>query len=399
MENKVILKPLQHRGEDKIGIYFENSSTLNQAIQKYAGARYSQTHHCWSVDLDKEHYNKLQKALAGLAEIDKSALYIYLAKKKKQEELKKGKAEKTRITNSINSKNKITFYKGNTINDINNHVLPALLQHLQLKSYSPSTIKTYMNEVGVFLRTIKQHSADTLTVQRIKDYLQYCSKKLGLSENTIHSRMNALKFYYEQVLKQENFYWDIPRPKKAIELPKVLSKGEVIRLIRAINNVKHKTMIMLAYACGLRVSEVTGLHINDVDEDRRLLMIRRGKGKKDRIVSLSPLILEIIGEYKNEYQPATFLFEGHEKGSRYSVRSLESIIKLAKTKAGITKTGSMHMLRHSFATHLIEKGTDVVLIQKLLGHNDLKTTLRYLHVSNKDILNIISPLEDIRDFL
>ncbi|MBK8310431.1 MAG: tyrosine-type recombinase/integrase [Chitinophagaceae bacterium] len=127
--------------------------------------------------------------------------------------------------------------------------------------------------------------------------------------------------------------------------------------------------------------------------------MKRGKGKKDRVVSLSPVMIVMIREYKKEYAPEKYLFEGQKKNSPYSIRSLESIIKTAKQKAGISKSGSMHMLRHSFATHLIEKGTDVVFIQKLLGHNDIKTTLRYLHVSNKDMLNILSPLEDIKDFL
>jgi site-specific recombinase XerD len=241
-------------------------------------------------------------------------------------------------------------------------------QRLKLKAYSHSTIKTYLNEVGVFLRTIKTHSADSFDAQRIKDYLQYCADKLRLSENTLHSRINALKFYYEQVLKREKFFWDIPRPKKANQLPKILSKEEMIRLIKAIENLKHKTMIMLGYACGLRVSEITGLEINDIDEDRRLLLIRRAKGKKDRVVSLSPVMLIMIREYRTNYKPQKYLFEGQYKGTAYSTRSLESIIKAAKNRAGISKSGSMHMLRHSFATHLIDKGIDVVFIQKLLGH-------------------------------
>jgi site-specific recombinase XerD len=274
-----------------------------------------------------------------------------------------------------------------------------LEQRLKLKGYSLSTIRTYLNEVGTFLRTIKHHKADDFTTQRIKDYLQYCLEKINLTEHTLHSRMNALKFYYEQVLKKEKFFWDIPRPKKGTQLPKVISKEEMIRLLKAIENLKHKTMIMLGYACGLRVSEITGLELKDVDEDRRMLHIRRAKGKKDRIVSLSPVMLVMIQEYKSQHKTEKYLFEGQTPGTMYSTRSLESIIAAAKQRAGINKAGSMHMLRHSFATHLLDKGTDVVFIQKLLGHNDIKTTLRYLHVTNKDIVNIISPIEDIGKFI
>jgi integrase/recombinase XerD len=404
------LKPLHHREQECIGIYFENNFKINGAISKQAGAKWSRTNKCWYVPLSKENYNKLFIALKGKAEIEQSALHQYLADKKKTSVVPKPALQSVRsvlqkiLQQNISVQNiaakKHSAANNNTeIHPANAHIIPALYQTLILKSYSPSTIKTYVNEVGIFLRTIKHHPADKFNTQRIKDYLQYCAEKVGLTENTLHSRMNALKFYYEQVLKREKFFWDVPRPKKAIQLPKVLSKEEVIRLLKAIENIKHKTMIMLGYACGLRVSEITRLETKDLEEDRRLLLIRKAKGKKDRIVSLSPVMLVMLREYQSKYKPEKYLFEGQTKGTAYSSRSLELIIKAAKGKAGISKSGSMHMLRHSFATHLLEKGTDVVFIQKLLGHNDLKTTLRYLHVTNKDLVNILSPIEDIKDFI
>jgi integrase/recombinase XerD len=149
----------------------------------------------------------------------------------------------------------------------------------------------------------------------------------------------------------------------------------------------------------LRVSEIILLEHRDIDEDRRLIFIRRAKGKKDRVVSLSPVLLIVLREYKSQYPTTRYFFEGEKKGTPYSVRSLQAIIATAKQKAGINKDGSMHALRHSFATHLLDKGTDVVFIQKLLGHNNIRTTLRYLHVTNKDLLGILSPLEDIKDLL
>jgi len=403
---EVILKPLQHRGIECIGIYFERSPKLNGAIQKQAGARWSQTNKCWYVPLSKENYNKLYVAIKGLAVVEQSALHKYLADKKnntrKEISISKLETERNSEKNKTPEKSIGRSFKQvqyEPIYPVNDHVLHSLEQQLKLKGYSPSTIRTYLNEVGIFLRTIRHNKADDFTTQRIKDYLQYCLEKLNLTENTLHSRMNALKFYYEQVLKRAKFFWDIPRPKKGTQLPKVLSKEEMIRLLKAIENLKHKTMIMLGYACGLRVSEITGLELKDMDEDRRLLHIRRAKGKKDRVVSLSPVMLVMLREYKSQYKTSQYLFEGQIPGSMYSTRSLESIIAAAKEKAGIKKPGSMHMLRHSFATHLLDKGTDVVFIQKLLGHNDIKTTLRYLHVTNKDIANILSPIEDIGDFL
>ena len=225
----------------------------------------------------------------------------------------------------------------------------------------------------------------------------YCYEKLRLTENTLHSRINAVKFYYEKVLKREKFFWEIPRPKKAQQLPKVFSQDDVAAIINNAQNKKHKVMLMLAYSAGLRISEVVTPKTCEIDSKRMTIFISAAKGKKDRLVSLSPVLLVMLREYAMEYKPGKkgYLFEGNEKGSHYSTRSLQEVIQSAKKKAGIMKPGSIHTLRHSFATHLIEKGTDITMIQKLLGHNDIKTTLIYLHTSNKDLLKIISPLDDL----
>jgi site-specific recombinase XerD len=233
----------------------------------------------------------------------------------------------------------------------------------------------------------------------LKDYFEYCFNILHLSEATLHSRINALKFYFEQVLYKEKFLWEIPRPKKPLLLPKVISKEQIAALINAIQNTKHKTIIMLAYACGLRVSEVVSLKVKHIDGQRKMLFIERAKGKKDRIVSLSPNMLIMLREYYKQYKPQDYLFEGQFEKEHLTTRSVQNVLQKAKEKAGIKQDGSMHMLRHSFATHLLDKGIDVVFIQKLLGHNDIKTTLKYLHVTNKDLINILSPLEDIEGLL
>jgi len=410
--DKVKLQPLQHKGENRIGIYFPMNSKINGSLQKIARAKWSMNEKCWYVPLTKDNYEKLVLALQGLADIDNSLLRTYL-QEQKEKSSKTVNDPISQATSNLSVAGSNPKFRHNrdksglktgpetmaNIHPLNANVLPSLEQQLRLKGYSKSTIKTYNHEMGVFLRTIKQHPADDFSVQRLRDYFDYCGRHLKLTENTLHSRINALKFYYEQVLKRDKFFWDIPRPKKGILLPKVLSKEEMVRLLKAIENKKHKTMIMVAYACGLRVSEIAQLEKQDVDVDRKLLFIRRAKGKKDRMVSLSPVMVAMLNEYVEAYRPTKYLFEGQDKTTHYSVRSLESIIQAAKLKAGIKKSGSMHMLRHSFATHLLDKGTDVVFIQKLLGHNDLKTTLRYLHVTNKNTLNILSPLEDIKDFL
>jgi len=182
-------------------------------------------------------------------------------------------------------------------------------------------------------------------------------------------------------------------------LPGVLNKEDVALIINAVDHLKQKTILMLTYGCGLRVSEVVSITISDIDSRRMILHIRNGKGKKDRIVSISPTILVMLRAYYKEYKPKKWMFEGQGAGDHYSIRSIQTVLQMAKKKVGVLKPGGMHSLRHSFATHLLDKGIDVVMIQKLLGHNDLKTTLRYLHVTNKDLSKILSPIEAISGLL
>lgn len=288
-------------------------------------------------------------------------------------------------------------YKKTIISKVNAHIIPAMHQHLKLKAYSPSTIKTYLNEMTQLLVLLKEAPADQLTVAQLKRYLVYCFEKLQLKENTLHSRINALKFYYEQVLKREKFFWEIPRPKKPFQLPKVLGEYELAKLFNSLGNLKHKAMLFTAYSAGLRVSEVAALKIKNIDSGRMQIFIENAKGKKDRYVTLSPVLLDILRSYMKKYKPkpTEYLFESEQTGNAYPYRTIQRVFQLAKEKAGINKTVGIHSLRHSFATHLLEKGTDIRYIKELLGHFDIKTTERYLHVTKEKLVNIISPLDDL----
>ena len=395
---EIKLKFLEHQGKECIGIYFENYSSLNNLIRKKAGAKWSPSNKCWYLPLNRESYLALRMVLEGKAILNTSEL-------KKMQTVKKVSAAPVVNTIAEISENKLIkkITKPNglkvqaNIASINRHILPLMEQELKLKAYSPSTIRTYLNEMAQLLGMLKEIAADELKPEHLKRYLVYCYEKLLLKENTLHSRINAMKFYYEQVLHREKFFWEIPRPKKQFLLPKIFNQDEIASIINSVTNKKHKTMLMLAYSAGLRVSEVVTLKTYSIDSKRMTIFINQAKGKKDRIVSLSPVLLVMLRDYALQYKPDKkgFLFEGSTKGSPYSTRSLQEVLQAAKKKAGILRPGSIHSLRHSFATHLIEKGTDVTMIQKLLGHNDLKTTLRYLHTSNKDLLKIISPLDDL----
>ncbi|MDP9230096.1 MAG: tyrosine-type recombinase/integrase [Bacteroidota bacterium] len=196
------------------------------------------------------------------------------------------------------------------------------------------------------------------------------------------------------MLKRQKEFYDLPRAQKPQQLPSVFAEEEVKQLILATENLKHRSMLCLAYAGGLRVSEIVNVKLTDVDSKRMVITLRQAKGKKDRQVMLSEKLLLLLREYFKEFKPKHWLFEG-QSGDQYSTRSVQEVIQQAKKKAGIKKKGSIHALRHSFATHLLEGGTDIVSIKELLGHTSLRTTMIYTHVSKKHLSKIQSPLDKL----
>lgn len=280
------------------------------------------------------------------------------------------------------------------IHPVNQVPLQNFINQLRLKAYSPNTMAVYTNEFAQLLKTIGGYPVDNLTPEKLKSYFLYCVKTLQLSESHLNSRINAVKFYYEQVLHRPRMFFDIPRPKKPLRLPLVLSKEEIIRLLRQPENSKHKLMLRLCYGMGLRVSEITALKIEHIDSKRMQVLIQAAKGKKDRYVNLPQSVLTDLRAYYKEFRPKEFLFEG-QHGGRYSVRSVQLVFKQAMKKARIRKKVGIHGLRHSYATHLLEHGTDISFIQKLLGHKDIRTTLLYTNVADTKISAIQSPLDQL----
>ena len=281
------------------------------------------------------------------------------------------------------------------IHPVNQAALERMREMLLLKAYSHNTIKSYCVEFAQLLYILKDIPVDALTPERLKSYLLYCVTELHLSENVIHSRMNAIKFYFEQVLRHDKIFFDnIPRPKKQSSLPKALSKKDITKLFAQVENPKHLLILKLCYGMGLRVSEIVNLKIVDIDSGRMLVHIEAAKGKKDRYVTLPSSILDDLRNYYRTYRPKSYLFEG-QYGGQYAIRSVQAVFKNAMQKAKINKTIGIHGLRHSYATHLMECGTDMVFIQKLLGHKDIRTTEIYAKVSNRQLGNIKSPLDDL----
>jgi integrase/recombinase XerD len=207
--------------------------------------------------------------------------------------------------------------------------------------------------------------------------------------------VNAIKLFFRVVEKKSISVELLERPRQEHRLPNVLSKEEVKAILNAHHNLKHKSMLTLIYSCGLRCGELINLKINDIDSKRNIILIKMAKGKKDRIVPLSPKVLEMLREYYQIYQPKVFLFEGEKPMTCYSERSLQQVLKQALVKCKNPKPVTLHWLRHSYATHLLEAGTNLRYIQDLLGHSSSKTTEIYTHVSTHSIQNIISPFDTL----
>lgn len=279
--------------------------------------------------------------------------------------------------------------------EYNQNALLQFVTQLQLKAYSSNTIKTYRNEFLHLLFTIKRHAVEKLTEEQLKSYFLYCIEQHDTSEQHLNSRINAIKFYYEKVLHRKKMFFDIPRPKQPSTLPKHFSQTDIQKLFDVVGNSKHKLMLKLAYGMGLRVSEIVNLQIAHIDSKTMQVLIAAGKGKKDRYVNLPKSILTDLRKYYTEYKPTAYLFEG-QYGGKYSVRSVQLVFKNAMKKAKIRKKVGIHGLRHSYATHLLETGTDISLIQKLLGHNDIKTTAIYARVSDRQLRKVESPLDRLK---
>ena len=261
------------------------------------------------------------------------------------------------------------------------------------KRYSPNTQDIYFSYFKDFCVHFQYKILEEITTAQINGYILDLIKSKSISISQQNQRINAIKFYYEKVLGREKEYYELHRPRKEKKLPKVLSKNEIKRIFYETKNIKHKCILMLIYSAGLRRSELLNLKPTDIDSERMVIHINGAKGKKDRISLLSDNLLQLLRQYYKEYRPKEYLFVG-QKGGMYSAASVANILKKAASKAGIKKTVTPHMLRHSFATHLLEQGTDLRYIQELLGHSSSKTTEIYTHVSKKAIDKIKNPMDD-----
>lgn len=341
---------IEHRNQKRIAVWYQNDPKLISRFKKLDDAKWSKTLSVWHIPDNLE--NRIKFKLS----FNEASSHIRLDKIAEIEEFKK---------------------------------------YLNTKRYSPNTVKTYAEALQIFLLFYNEKEVSKINNEDVVNfYSEYILQK-GLSSSFQNQIVNAIKLYFKTIRETSVNVDKIYRPKKQKLLPNVLSKDEVKKILSMHSNIKHKAMLCLIYSCGLRRSELLYLKPADIDSKRNLVIIRQAKGKKDRIAPLSLAVLDLLREYYKTHKPATYLFEGREPGTKYDERSLSEVLKQAVAKAGIKKPVSLHWLRHSYATHLLESGTDLRYIQEILGHKSSRTTEIYTHVSTKSLRNVKSPFDDL----
>ena len=264
------------------------------------------------------------------------------------------------------------------------------------RRYSKNTYVTYTSMFQDFLNFIKGKDLDAVTEIDIREYQDYLVTQKKVAISTQNQAINAIKFYFEKVKGGERKTYYIERPRKEYKLPKTLSKEEILAMLQVSTNLKHKLIVGMLYSGGLRLNELLHLTVSDVDINQNLIFVRNAKGKKDRITLLAEHIKEDLAMYLEEYNPINWLLES-PKRDQYSATSINLVVKQAAKRGGIKKNVTPHMLRHSFATHMLEQGVDIRYIQELLGHSSPKTTMIYTHVSKADFARLSSPMDKLFD--
>lgn len=371
MTSTINLERVLHKNEIKLAARFPFNQNLINEIKKIDSVKWSYSQKAWLLPDSEEKIDELRQVLSDKAIINEEKLKSLSPEIERQKlllsELSQDKIEKI---------NEFKYW-------------------LKSKRYSDSTISTYSEALILFL---KFHTKKPIIEIDNNDLIEFNNDyilKYKLSASYQNQVVNGVKLFFKTIESKKMDMDLIHRPKRSKVLPNVLSKEEVKLILQAHANLKHRTMLSLIYSCGLRRGELLNLKLVHIDGKRKILIIKQSKGKKDRIVPLSDKILEMLRIYFKAYRPNKWMFEGQNSKEQYSEKSLSAVLKQALDKAKITKPVSLHWLRHSYATHLLENGTDLRYIQELLGHNSSKTTEIYTHVSTKSLQNIKSPFDDL----
>jgi site-specific recombinase XerD len=366
-QQKIVLESMHHRGNDCVAIRFPHQAELAKIVRQIPDVLFSITNKCWYVPQRDDSVDLILKIVQPHhVAVDFSAF---------------------ESKNDINETGQFTY-------EDQLRALRMMEQKLNLKGYSKLTLKTYLSQFGLFLRFYNDYNPTDLTETEIRNYLLYLVEKKKVSRSTQNQAINSIKFFYEMVLLQDRKVYYLERPLKERRLPQVLSQEDIALLFSVIENMKHRAMLMLIYSAGLRRGELLRMRVCDVDFNRCVVFIKGAKGRKDRQSLLAKSIEPFLKRYMEDYKPKYWMFEGAD-GGQYGERSIARVLEIALQKAGINKEVTLHTLRHSFATHLLEGGTATRYIQELLGHESALTTEIYTHVSRSALNRIQSPLDQI----
>ncbi len=368
LQKSITLKHLFINQKKCIGLQFTTNKVIQALVNSLTNINWSQEFDMFYVPNNKSNLEQIFKTFYGVAWVNGN--YFFTKK----------------IINEDNPILNLERYRNRKPKDGFKPCPEEYLLKLELKRYSDNTVRNYVACFESFINYYYDTNPINLNENDIRKYLQKLIQE-EKSNSYVNLTLNSIKFFYEIVLGMPNRFYSIERPRKEKQLPVVLSKEEIVEIINNTNNIKHRCIVGLLYSSGLRRSELLNLNILDIDSKRMVVNIKNAKGNKDRISILSPSILKDLQKYYKEYRPDKYLFEG-QKGNKYSVTSVLNIISTAAKKARIYKKVTPHMLRHSFATHLLENGTDIRHIQLLLGHSSTKTTEIYTHVANKSFMEI-----------
>ena len=368
----ITIEKVHHRGEWRLLLRYNIDAELTLLLKQLAGFIYSKTHRCWHIAATHEQLQILKTLVRNKAILEG--------------------IEKISFEEATSTKKLIE-----AINLDQGHIqkIQQFSYWMRSKRYSESTIGTYTDALRIFLRFYSGKAVAEINNEDIVRFNNEYVLAQHLSASYQNQVVNAIKLFFKTVENKNIDIDSVHRPKREKVLPNVLSKEEVKAILNAPRNIKHKAMLSLIYSCGLRCGELLNLRPEHIDSKRGLVIIRKGKGKKDRIVPLSDKILGLLREYYKACKPINFLFEGQQKGEKYDERSLQNVLKQSIAKVGISKPVTLHWLRHSYATHLLESGTDLRYIQELLGHSRSSTTEIYTHVSNKQLQKITSPFDTL----
>ena len=356
-------------------LHFQYDKDLIEIIKTFPGRIWQKDNKCWLINLEDDTIDKLNEAFSGYALLDFGKIPVTASR-----------------SAEIMTRKELSLAP---LDEQDKTRIKKLRDFMEYRRYSPNTVRTYCEIITTYLRYIKPLKADEEVKDTIIRFTNGYIMERKLSCSYHNQAINALKLFYLKVHNATFKIDNIDRPRREYKLPNVLSKEEVRRLLEACVNTKHKSMLSLIYACGLRRNELLNLCPQDLDTKRGILIIRQAKGRKDRIVPLPEKIVALLREYFKKERPQKWLFEGQKKGTRYDERSIEEVMKKAVRLSGIKKNVTLHWLRHSYATHLLEAGVDLRYIQELLGHKSSRTTEIYTHVSTKSIQTIRSPYDTL----